>query len=210
MALSSETTPESLLMAAQAGAEGSLGRLLQLYSNYLHLLAMGRLDDRVRARVSASDVVQETMFEAHRDFHQFAGRSPGEFLGWLRKILVNNLARLVERHVLAEKRDVRREVSLDEIGVAVDRSAACLAALLQEDVVSPSSHAQTQEQIVLMADSLAELPPDYREVILLRHLEGMPFNEIGAKLGRSSGAVRMLWLRAIEQLRARFSERGWL
>ncbi|HRX80773.1 MAG TPA: sigma factor, partial [Pirellulaceae bacterium] len=83
-----------------------MSRLLQLYSNYLRLLACSQLDERLRARVSPSDIVQETLFEAHRDFDRFVGRSSGEFVGWLRTILVHNLARMVEHHLLTGKRDV--------------------------------------------------------------------------------------------------------
>ena len=102
----SQTTTGRLLDAAREGKEECLGRLLQLYCNYLKLMAMAQLDQKLRARMSPSDVVQETLFEAHRDFAQFRGSSEAEFLAWLRRILVNNLARVVERHVLAEKRDV--------------------------------------------------------------------------------------------------------
>ena len=205
-----ESTPEALLAAAQAGTNGCLTRLLQLYSNYLRLLAGAQLDNRLRARVSPSDVVQETLFEAHRDFDHFAGRSAGEFVGWLRKILIHNLARVVEHHLLAEKRDARREVSLDEIGATVDRSATCLAAFLHDDITSPSSQVERHEQVVALAEVLTLLAPDYRRVIVLRHVEGRQFKEIAELMGRSQGATRMLWLRAVEQLRQEFERRGLL
>lgn len=205
-----EVTPEALLAAAQAGTNGCLSRLLQLYSNYLRLLAGAQLDNRLRARVSPSDVVQETLFEAHRDFGQFAGRSSGEFIGWLRKILIHNLARVVEHHLLAEKRDARREVSLDDIGGNIDRSATCLAAFLRDDITSPSSQVERHEQVVALAEILASLPPDYRQVIVLRHVEGRQFKEIADLLERSQGAARMLWFRAVEQLRQEFERRGLL
>lgn len=200
MSLSSSTAGQLLASARNGGGE-ALGRLFRLYENYLKLLAASQLHQRLRARVSPSDVVQETFCEAHRDFHQFRGQSEGEFLGWLRQILVHNLGRLVERHLQADKRDVRREVSLDEIRNALDRSNAGLEAMLADDAASPSSNVQRNEQTLLLADKLAALSPDYRDVIVMRHLQGLSFNEIGERLGRTSGAVRMVWLRAIEQLR---------
>lgn len=201
---------DTLLMSARAGTQGCLAQLLQAFSSYLWLLAAEQIDHRVQARVSPSDVVQDTLFEAHRDFVQFVGQSTPEFLSWLRQILIRNLSRVVEQHVLTEKRDARREVSLDKIGASVDRSATCLAAFLHDDITSPSSHAQRAEQVLALADVVAQLAPDYRQVIVLRHLEGLPFKEVAERMGRSQGAVRMLWLRAIEQLRSGFSARGLL
>jgi RNA polymerase sigma-70 factor (ECF subfamily) len=96
--------------------------LLELYANYLRVLAASNIGRRLRARVSPSDVVQETFFEAHRDFAKFNGHTEREFMAWLRRILVNNLARLVERHLQADKRDVRREVSLQAVRKSVERS----------------------------------------------------------------------------------------
>lgn len=208
MGLESRTREEELLTSARRGQRECLGQLLELYCNYLKLLARTQIDERLRTRVSPSDVVQETFFEAHRDFGQFRGQTVSEFLAWLRQILIHNLARLVERHVLAEKRDVRREISLDGIRAALERSSARLDAVLADQGASPSSDAQRREYAIILADQLAELPPDYREVLTLRHLQGLPFKEVALRMGRSPGAVRMIWLRAIERLRQRLDARG--
>ena len=115
-----EENPLELIADARDGTDESLGRLLLLYTNYLKFLASMHIDPRIRARVSPSDIVQETFCEAHRDFGQFRGQSEPEFLAWLRRILVNNLAQQVERHLLTKKRDVRREVTLDEMGASME------------------------------------------------------------------------------------------
>lgn len=190
-----------------ADPEG-LGGILQLYWNYLHLLAEAQLDRRLRVRFSPSDLVQETLLEAHRDFPQFRGTTEAEFLSWLRQILIHNLIVAVRRHVEAGKRDIRREVSLEQIRAGVDTSALSLAGLLEQRGTSPSARIQREELLVALADHLASLPPDYRQVIVLRHLQGRSFAEIAVQMERNEGAVRMLWLRAIGQLRTKFSERG--
>src|SRR5688572_32875693 len=118
-----------LFTSARAGSNSSLGRLLTLYTNYLKLLVTAQLDDRLRGRVSPSDIVQESFFEAHRDFPQFRGQTPGEFVVWLRRIVVNNILRVVEQHVLTEKRDVRREVAIEEIGRRLEQSTVRLETL---------------------------------------------------------------------------------
>ncbi len=210
MNIASQTTTGRLLNAARDGKDESLGKLLQLYCNYLKLIATAQLDRKLRARLSPSDVVQETLFEAHRDFAQFRGTSEMEFHAWLRKILVHNLARVVERHVLTDKRDIRREVSMDQIGASLERSTARLVAVLADGGLSPSSDAQRNENAIVLADELAVLPEDYRDVIVLRHLEGLAFNEVAERMERSTGAVRMLWMRAVAQLRQQLETRGLL
>ncbi len=202
-------TTEELLGRAQAGSVESLGDLLQLYANYLKLLVLAQLEHNLRVRVSPSDVVQETFFEAHRDFVQFRGSSTGEFLAWLRRILVNNLCRVVEQHVLAEKRDVRREVSMERLASALEQSTARLESVLPDPGTSPSAGAHRREVEIVLADQLAQLPTDYRDVIVLRHIEALPFDEVARRMERSSGAVRMLWLRAIKTLRERLESRGF-
>ncbi len=208
MHTASQPDPQDLLTQARTAPDAVLGQLLQLYGNYLRLLASAQLDAKLRARVSPSDIVQETFLEAHRDFPQFRGTSEREFLAWLRQILAHNLARVVERHVLTEKRAVHREISLERVGAGLEHSTARLDAVLADHAASPSACASQREYVVLLADQLAEMRPDYREVIVLRHLEGLPFKEIGERTERSAGAARMLWLRAINQLRQQLDALG--
>lgn len=191
-----------LIDRARQGHGSSIGVLLQLYRNYLAVLAATQIEKRLQPRVSPSDVVQETMLRAHKNFAQFRGTTEPELLGWLRQILVNNLAKFVEQHMLAARRDVRREVSLDRMGAALEQSTIRLAALLPGQNSTPSMAVQRREEAVLLADRLAQLPPDYRDVLVLRNLQGLPFEEIAQQINRSVGASRMLWLRAIEKLRA--------
>jgi RNA polymerase sigma-70 factor, ECF subfamily len=196
----------SLISDARRGDKSSIGALLQQYRNYLLVLATTQIENRLQPRVSPSDVVQETMLRAHKNFAQFRGTSEAELLGWLRQILVNNLARFVEQHVLAARRDVRREVSIERLGAALEQSTVQLAALLPADGKSPSMAVQQREEAVLLADRLAQLPKSYREVLVLRNLQGLPFEEVAQRIDRSVGATRMLWLRAIERLRAVYAK----
>ena len=193
--------PEQLLAAAREGRRECLGTLLELYRNYLYLVARTQIDLHLQAQVSPSDLVQEAFLEAYRDFGQFRGRGEKELLGWLRRILVHNLARLVERQVRAQKRNVRREVSLEVRLKTLEKSAAKVEAALLCQGSSPSAQAQRRELAAILADQLAKLPVSHREVIVLRNLEGLTFDEVARRMGRTSGAVRVLWMRALERLR---------
>ncbi len=181
---------ERLLALAKTGQAESLNELLQIYGKYLRVVADIRLHDRLRARCSPSDVVQDTLLDAFRDFAQFRGRTQAEFLGWLRQILVHNVLRLTERHVAAEKRAVRREVSLDALQAAGhpgyphagrgSRQSVSLGEMLADRAASPSSIVGRRELANVVVDQLDNLPPDYREVLVLRHLQGLSFTEVGA------------------------------
>lgn len=192
---------ENWLCQAKGGNTDALGRLLGAYMNYLKTLAQAQMDERLKRRIGASDVVQETLLEAHRDFLQFVGRTPAEFSGWLRTILINNMKRAIECHLMTAKRDVRRELSLDDLNRKTNQSAARLESLLMAPNRSAGSEAQMHESLIRLSDSIANLSSEHREVIILRHIQGMPFKEIGERLNKTSAAVRMIWMRAIEKLR---------
>jgi RNA polymerase sigma-70 factor (ECF subfamily) len=185
-----------LLGRARGGDEAARGRLLDLYRNYLRLLARTRIDAELRVRLDPSDLVQETLLEAHRDFERFTGTSEGELLAWLRRILVRNLMDQA-KHFKTGKRGAGRQQSLEEL---LDRSSQAFERVLAGSTSTPSAQAARREQAVILADALARLPADYREVIILRNLEQLPFEEIARRLDRSSSAVRMLWARALEKL----------
>ena len=184
-----------------------LGPLLESYRNYLRVLADSRLDRKLRARLSCSDIVQETMMAAYRDFEQFRGESEREFLGWLRKILAHTLARVIEAHVLTQKRDVRRDVSIAKIAAGIEHSTVQLNLGLAASEKTPSSDARERERAVILADVMSELSPDHREVLILRNMQGLKFAEVAELMGRSTPATKMLWMRAIKSLRERYEGR---
>jgi RNA polymerase sigma-70 factor (ECF subfamily) len=192
------TDPEVLLGQARAGSGAALGRLLERYGRYLALLARLQISHRLQGKADPADLVQETFLEAHRNFPRFRGTSAGEFVAWLRQILAGRIGLLVRRYLGTRGRDVRLERQLT---AELDESSRALGEALAAPQSSPSQQAARREQGVLLADALARLPEDYREVIVLRHLEGLPFAEVGRRLGRSEDSVQKLWLRGLARLR---------
>jgi RNA polymerase sigma-70 factor (ECF subfamily) len=187
---------EVLLARARAGEVAALGQLLDSYRNYLRLLARTQMGPALRTRVEPSDLVQDALLEAHRDFGGFAGATEKELLAWLRRILVRNLVDGA-RHHQAQVRDVHRHESLEAM---LEESSNALGHALAGPDETPSAQANRREQCVLVADAMERLPPDYREVLELRNLQHLPFEEVAEKMGRKPGAVRMLWTRAVEKL----------
>lgn len=192
------TDLEYLLQEARAGDAETLGRLLELYRRYLALLARMQIGQRLQGKVDASDLVQETFLEAHRSFPSFRGTSEAELVRWLRQILAANLTDLLRRYLGTKGRDVRLEREITE---ALDCSSARLDCGLVAPQSSPSHQASRREQAVLLADALEQLPADYREVLVLRHLEGLTFPEVARRMERSLDSVDKLWMRALARLR---------
>jgi RNA polymerase sigma-70 factor, ECF subfamily len=184
------------LSAARGGSREALGNLLEACRDYLLLVANQELDVDLRAKGGASDLVQQTFLEAQRDFGAFQGSSEEELLGWLRRLLVHNLADFTRRYRGTGKRRAEREVMLE-----ADSSDAAPADALAADTPSPSGRAVAREEDEGLERALARLPEDYRQVILLRYQEEHSFDEIGELMGRSANAARKLWLRAVERLR---------
>jgi RNA polymerase sigma-70 factor (ECF subfamily) len=178
-----------------------MGQLLTLYRNYLTLFASTQLQRRLRRRCSPSDIVQETMLQAHRHFAQFQGESEQEFLAWLRQVLLSSLSHFVERHILAAKRNIRREVSVEESAAAAQEPWRNKTTATGPHGETPSAIVRQREAEAILSACLAQLPPAYREVLTLRHTEELSFDEIAVRLHRTPAAARMLWLRAIQKLR---------
>src|SRR5262249_24390610 len=153
--------------------------------------------------VDAADLVQDTFLEAHRNFGLFRGADAAEFAGWLRQILAANLAMLLRRYLGTQRRDVRLE---RELAGELDDSSAGLSRGLLAPSGSPSSRAARREQGVLLAAALERLPEAYREVIILRHLEGLSFPDVAGRMSRSLDSVKNLWARALGQLRRSLGE----
>jgi RNA polymerase sigma-70 factor (ECF subfamily) len=172
------------------------------FRTYLLLLARLRLDRRLQAKLDASDIVQQTLFEAHRDAEGFRGRTVAAQAAWLRQILARNLANAV-RDLGRDKRDVGRERALQ---AELDDSAAQLAGWLAAEQSSPSEQAQRQERALRVAQALAELPEHQREAVMMRHLQGHALAEIAGRLGVTAAAVTGLLHRGLKALRHKLND----
>lgn len=171
---------------------------LERYREYLHLLARLQLDTRLRSKLDSSDIVQQTLLRAYQGLDAFHGRSVTELVAWLRTILAHTVANELWRFRRG-KRDVALERSIE---AAVEDSSARLEAWLAADYSSPSEQAAWQEQSLRLAQALAELPPEQREIIELHHLNGLTLADIADQLGRTRPAVAGLLRRGLERLRA--------
>jgi RNA polymerase sigma-70 factor (ECF subfamily) len=172
-------------------------RGLERFRSYLLLLARVRLDPMVQAKVGPSDLVQQTLLEAHRDLAQFRGQTVGEQAAWLRRILARNLANVL-RDLRRDRRDVAREQPLQ---AALDDSASRLEGWLADPQSSPSQQAERQERAVRLAEALAALPDNQREAVVWRHWHGCSLVEIGQRLGCTTAAVTGLLHRGLRNLR---------
>jgi RNA polymerase sigma-70 factor (ECF subfamily) len=170
---------------------------LERWREYLRLLARLQLDSRLQAKVDPSDIVQQTLLNAHEKFGQFRGQSQAELVGWLRQILANNLAGAIRRFG-TDGRDINRERSLE---ASLEQSSARLEAWLTADQSSPSQQVQRHEQSLRLAAGLAQLPDDQREAVELHHLKGFSVAEVGEHMQRSRAAVVGLLFRGIKKLR---------
>lgn len=186
-----------LLQQARAGDEEARERLFVLCRDYVGIVATSQVGPWMQAKVGASDLVQQTLLDMHRGMAEFRGETDAELLAWLRRILNHNATDCVRQYGGTKKRQTRREVPLDRYSPGESEARALDP---KDPGESPSQCVLRREREVEVANALALLPPDYQEVIELRNLQRLSFEEVAERLGRSRGAVQMLWMRALRKL----------
>jgi RNA polymerase sigma-70 factor (ECF subfamily) len=189
---------EGLPDLARRASDAALAGRLEAHRGYLTILARMQIGRRLQGKADPADVVQETFVHAMRDATQFRGTSDQELAGWLRRILAARLANLVRRFCGTQGRDVRLEQALQ---VELDQSSQVLDRGLVSPLSSPSQRAIRGEQVTWLAQALEGLSTDYRDVLVLHHLEECDFPEVARRMGRSVEAVKKLWARALARLR---------
>lgn len=175
---------------------------LEPYRQYLMLLAQVHLDPQLRGKLDPADLVQQALLNAHLAFDGLRDRQPAVLSSWLRKILARTMADAM-KHYLRDKRDMGLEQSLE---ADLDRSTSGLAAWLAADQSSPSQRAQKNEELLRLADALALLPENYREVIVQKHLQGRTLQQIAEQTARTVPSVVALLRRGLAELREHLGE----
>ncbi|WP_068140310.1 sigma-70 family RNA polymerase sigma factor [Roseimaritima ulvae] len=200
---SAATRTELLISAARSGDGEALGELLANYRRYLIFLARTGLHHHMQAKADPSDVAQEVCLAAHGKIADFHGDTAEQFAAWLRGILSNTLAMHLRKFLGTAKRDVRME---QQLGQSLASASGFLQHEVVADVTSPSQHFARNEAFLQLAAALECLPDDYRQVIILRHVEGLPFAEVASLMDRSVDSVEKLWVRGLAKLKSAMEE----
>jgi RNA polymerase sigma-70 factor (ECF subfamily) len=179
---------------------GHAPRPLESYREYLRLLARLQIDPQRRPHLDPSDIVQQTLLQAHEHLGQFRGRTDAELRAWLRAILARCLIGAVR------KVDRQRGKQVHSLEVDLEQSSARLEALLASEETSPSQGALRAERLVALAEAVAKLPEDQRIAVELRYLDGLAVPDVAARMGRSTVSVTGLLYRGMKTLRELMAE----
>jgi RNA polymerase sigma-70 factor (ECF subfamily) len=176
------------LQSAKAGSRSGLGKLLESFRPSLESMAVRRLGQRLRRRMSSSDLVQETMLSAGKEFDSFRGASPDEFQNWLRELFHSRLVDGLRRHQVAEMR--RQDLEDDRAslsGIADQNPTASKLAALNEDARQ-------------LLNALRDMPSEYQTILRMRYLDDRTFEDMAAELNVSVATVWRRFQEAVEGL----------
>ncbi len=187
-----------LLERSRKGDAQARDELFERCRQYVQLMARAQVETWMRTKVDASDLVQQTLLEAHRGLDDFRGETEAEWLAWLRQILSHNAYDFIRRFKQTEKRRVQREISLD--GERAGHSGSFRMEVVDPGQETPSQLLSQQEREIELANAIGKLAPDHQEVIILRNLQRLGFDEVAQRMNRSRPAAQMLWMRAIKKL----------
>src|SRR4051812_49561985 len=192
---------QDLLSQAKEGQPEAVDRLLDVHREPLRKMIGLRLDPALAARVDASDIVQEVLFEAHRRLEDYLRTPTMPFRLWLRHIAKDHVIDAHRRHRQAQRRSLDREQPIVP-AVLAGHSSFELAGQLLDGERTPASAAIQHELQRKLDAAVARLDDDDREVILMRHREQLSNQQVSEALGLSEAAASMRYLRAIRRLRA--------
>lgn len=191
-----------LLEQIRVGEAAALDILLRRHRSYLRKLVAFRLDPRLRGRVDPSDVIQETQIEATRRIGRYVEQPPMSFRLWLRQLAYDRLLMVHRRHAGAQRRDVRRETTLP------DQSSLQLAQQAIGTAPTPSQVLIRDEFADRVREAIARLSGADRDVLIMRHFEGLSNQEVAETLQLEPAAASKRYGRALLRLRTHLLERG--
>lgn len=197
-----QLTDDEMLAQAANGDRSALSSLFKRHSGRLERMVRVRLNDRLRGRVDAVNIVQEAFLEATRRLNEYLANPPLPFFLWPSQITGEKLIDSHRRH-LAQKRDAGRDIA-----VHADNSSASgfLAARLVGHLTSPSQAAARGEIQQQVQDALDQLDPMDREVLLLRHFEQLSTTECAAVLNIGASGASSRYVRALKRLQTVFQQ----
>lgn len=188
---------QRLVALAKEGDESALNRLCSVYGERVRRIIRLRLDQRLRPKLDSVDVVQDALILALDGLKDFTYRNEGDFLRWLSKIAENRLRDIFDKFH-ADRRDIHKEIPFRKEGRSTEGGSIGAAGPMR--TTTPSVIMSRKQALDKLEQALDELKPEYRQVVVLKRIEGLSHAEIAARLGKKTGAVRMLLARAMAAL----------
>ena len=192
---------EQLLTLVREGDESALDQLCRVYSERVRWMIRLRMGGELRSKLESMDLVQDALVHALGGLESFTYTNEGDFVRWLSKIVQHTLCEHWDR-LHADKRDIRKEVRLRSLRSTTGSVPARIPGPV--DATTPSVIMSRREDLARLEKALDSLKPEYRQVLILTRIEGLPYGEIGQRLGKTPDAVRMLVSRATAALATTF------
>lgn len=186
---SEQSTWNNLIQAAKSGDNHAVDEIVIRLRDYLLVIANGESDGRLAAKFGNSDIVQQTLLDAHRGFADFQGNSEYELRAWLKKIVLRNILDFSRGFTSTQARDVGKEQFIEHFASSTQPSETPSQLL---------SRCETDHELL---SAIEQLPERQRFVVEARHRWDWSYSEIAAELGATEVAARKLWSRALKNLK---------
>ncbi len=186
-----------LVALVKGGDASALDQLCRVYAERVRWMVRLRMGKELRRNLDSMDVVQDVLINALGGITDFTYENEGDFVRWLSRIAENALRDNWKRFH-AEKRDIRKEIRLNDRGPTTGGSSGGAPGPI--DATTPSVIMSRKEDLARLEQAIDELKPEYREVIVLTRIEGLSYQEVGNRLSKNSEAVRKLVFRAMSAL----------
>ncbi|MFC1652588.1 RNA polymerase sigma factor [Planctomycetota bacterium] len=194
---------QHLVALAKEGDESALNQLCSVYGERIRRIIRLRLDRKLRPKLDSVDVVQDALMQALGGLQGFTYQNEGDFLRWLSKIAENRLRDMLDKFH-ADKRDVRKEIPFKKEDRSTEGGFKGAAEPMR--TTTPSVIMRKKEALDRLEQALDALKPEYKEIIVLKKIEGLSHTDIAQRLGKNTGAVRMLLARAVAALALIYGE----
>lgn len=186
-----------LIPRARSGHRSALGRLFEEHTRYLMSVITRLMGPELRRTLEPNDVLQETLLTAAARFDDFHGTKEAELRAWLAALARRKLVDLA-RHNGRLKRALKGRLSLDE---QFAPSGESIADILTADLCTASQVAMKKELSGRLAAALLQIDSQEAEVLRMRYVEGLSFEEIGRRIGTGRNGVRGIVARGLTSLR---------
>ncbi len=193
---------QKLVEKVQRGDTRAFNDLIHRYEDQLLSFIFLRLGPRLRKKIEVEDIFQEAILRVFLSLKDLRWHNNKFFFNWMASIAEHVIKDQVRYHF----QTLKRGGSVERETVRQEELPSDFPDFRDPDQASPSKALLRLERFQRLEESLRSLKEEYREIIILARIRGLPIHEIATRMNRSEDAVSMLLLRALRKLKEAFGE----